>query len=274
MTRSSTERQSRVAAGERVREALSRPRWRAQWKKVEQLRERHGPGTPPASLPDWHTLGRFVSGVMGSSLSTVKGAAQGLAELIGSSPWEIQTSRLFAAEYSAEDVKKTVEKAQRLRRRFGWSHMRILLSVPDKEFRRALQNECIANGWSVKNLTDQIRIRSPSGHNLRGQVGRRPERPTSLGEALAEFERLSTRLVRWYDSLKPAPTSETTETPKGAGRRHVPETVFDADQFPRDLRPEIEKTIRRLETLVNEVRGAMTMIETDSRRSGRSGSGR
>jgi len=121
---------------------------------------------------------------------------------------------------------------------------------------------------------DLIRIQSPSGHKLRGQVGRRPERPRNLGEALVEFERLSTRLVRWYDSLKPPATSETPGSPKGAGRRDVYETVFDADQFPRDLRPEIEETIRRLEKLMNKVRGAITMVETDSRHPGRSGSDR
>jgi hypothetical protein len=252
MMRSSTERQSRAGAGERVHEALSR----VERRMVEQLRKRHGRGTAPASLPDWHELGSFIDRVMESSLRSVEGAAKGLAELIGCSAWEIPRSRLFAATYS-------MTEAKRRQGNVSWSLIVHLLSVMDKKEREALEKECIGEGWSFVQLRDQIRARY--GRRLRpGQVGRPARRPANRPEALVQLANLMNAVVRWYRRF------ESGIAASDAAAKSQPQKAFDATQLPPRLRQRIEKAVRELEGLCSAVEAVLEVgiDETETRRQG------
>jgi hypothetical protein len=252
MTKSSTERQSRAAAGERVRQALSRP----QWRMVEQLRKKHGPETLPASLADWHRLGVDVDGVMKSSLKSVVGAAAGLAELIGCQQWEVQRSRQFAAAYSESEAKS-------LQGKISWSQAVHLLTIPDEKERRAIQRECIHGHWSFVRLKNEIRIRFGRRLPL-GQVGRPARRPANTRDALVELLSRMTAVVRMYRGLDGGVIASKSPRDTQAIR------AVDISQLPPRLHERIEKAVHELETLCNRLEGVVEagIDESETRRRG------
>jgi hypothetical protein len=216
-----------------------------QKKTVQKLRTALSSGVQ-IKLTDWHLLG-----VLAQSLSTGGQAAygqqtlDGLGELVGCAPSVIAKARKFARLYSASNAVK-------LEGKLSWSVIERLLWIDDESIRSSLEADCLSKKMSLRKLEREIRSRVGRRRRF-GHGGRSTHRPESLREALADFDRLVTSIVRWYRALETEVPADSERTASRAASRKT----FDLDQIPPLLRHRISDAIHSLEEVRQAVQGAM-----------------
>lgn len=123
--------------------------------------------------------------------------------------------------------------------RFDWSltqpltstHVVPLLSVVDKRQRKSLQQRAAKEGWSTRELKDEIK-------KLRGRRsagGRPPRRPKDLADALVQVVKFAETWQHWYDGLE----------------NHEDDASVALDDLPDAVRKELAAATRQMEKLKN-----------------------
>jgi hypothetical protein len=205
-------------------------------KAIQSLRQKLDADSRP-TLAEWRRLGVFVEALwLEPSQTYGKQRIQALAELIGRPPDSIYRARKFAQLYTAAE-------ARDLEGRLSWVHLIDLLALQHERYRREFQRECLAKGWTSRQLKREIRVRL-GRQRSRGQGGRPPRRPTTELEALNQLDEMLTTLLRWFDNLQPASPGTLSSSQKSAKR--TAQSAFDLGLTSPELREELTKNMERL----------------------------
>jgi hypothetical protein len=126
-------------------------------------------GLSPVQKQDWDTLVGLLKAprsdlgwhhALGEHLAELASAFRGrsgrgwvrrLAEALGVSESRIRQHRLFAQRYTRQEVEGLQESG------VGWGMVVALMGVRDQDNRRRLQQEVVAQGWSLPRLRLEIR---------------------------------------------------------------------------------------------------------------------
>ncbi len=197
-------------------------------------------------LTDWRRLGELVQSLSANGQATYgQQTLDGLAELVGCAPSIVGKARKFARYYSASE-------AANLQGEVSWSVIQRLIAIDDELVRKTLLKDCVSHEWTLRELEREIRSRVGRQRDW-GHGGRSTRRPENLQEALADFDRMVTGLVRWYRSMEPEMAADSERLrPQSASRK-----TFDLDQIPPLLRHRIGDAIERLQKVRESVQGAM-----------------
>jgi hypothetical protein len=144
----------------------------------------HGFGTCVALL--------YPPGERTYAASTVKELAAKLKLKAESAPELLWCARKFAALYTAAEVAQIAKRSREKGSELAWKHMQALMSVKDRQLRRALTSACIQGQWSVSHL--RRKIQEKKGFPKEG--GGRIDRPQTLDEAVQQFMQESRAWLR------------------------------------------------------------------------------
>jgi len=217
----------------------------AQQRTVRALRESLCTGSP-ARLSKWHQLGRLAQTLSSNHKETYgQNTLDALAEMVDSTSQVVGKARKFARLYTAAESVDLEGTAT-------WEQMRPVVVVNDARIRRNLLNACRSKNWSLRELEHEIR-RQVGRQRSFGRGGRPSRRPESLQDAMADFDRLATAIVRWYHALEP----EVAADSERSSQRSASQQLFDLDQIPPPLRRRISDAVQSLEEARAVVQGAL-----------------
>jgi hypothetical protein len=123
------------------------------------------------------------------------------AGCLGVSRNKLRLARRFCLLYNEEDLQKLLHMCRQHRGTFSVSHVMVLLGVPDRKTRAALQERAIADHWSYARMATQVKVLLGS----RRSVGGRPRREMrDMDEASVEMQKASVNWLRTLNLLNNA----------------------------------------------------------------------
>jgi hypothetical protein len=158
---------------------MARSRRRAD-EPAEASGETEGPSSPAKyeELRAWHEFGKQIPQKFDPESVELAEAARKLGLDRKMDATTMRKARQFARTYSGTELEDLLRRRNGAGASLGWSHIRVLVSVEDRERRAELEREAVAQAWSVRELGDAV-PRLP-GH--KGSVGGRSFRKAKSPE--------------------------------------------------------------------------------------------
>ena len=167
-------------------------------------------------LSTYYELGKRAIQLSNSTEGTyARGIIAQLVEETGENRATINKCRQFAEMYTPVEFKELCKLRRPDGKPIGWGHVTKLLTVPldDRKLRVKLQTRAARDGWTARQLNDEIQGKYEL---VSGGVGRRWNLPTSTEQALRQIRQRSQQWLRWFDEL---------ENAKGISVATLPEDV-------------------------------------------------
>jgi hypothetical protein len=174
-------------------------------------------------IREFHTLGKRILKVYGASQPLAdgnrrRGVAQAFNRTLGLQRDQVDKARQFAAMYSDEEVEALCElKSASDGKRITKSHVIRLLAIGNRRERHKLAKQVVREQWSVQRLGAEITRQGKSSEG-----GRWPKRPSTVGEAMGQIQRMAQQWKRWVEMMS------DQDDASGVGIGHLPKAAARA----------------------------------------------
>ena len=159
-----------------------------------------------SDLQRLHKAGQKIEGLIGPK-SYGAGCMEKLAKGLSKSVSQLSSFRKYSQQWTRNEIKQLLAKAEKKNIRLSWHHFRSLLSITPREFqserkakakRKELISRCIDEGWSTRQM--HVAVQEALGPREDPRTGPRAlAKPESIDEGLTEFIDHTEAYLRRFD---------------------------------------------------------------------------